>query len=169
MLQDLFDSKLLFIFLFGEILFLQLHISLIEHSLQKYPIKHLMSCFSLILQYILIIESFVVYVMHLFYHDIELNLILEPNLFLFIGYPFRQKGYKLLDLFSHNVFVSWDVVFYESIFPYTDGLINPNFEGIFLHHLLPMYHLLYFLMINRFFLIPYIVDDECQILYIWTP
>lgn len=36
----------------------------------------------------------------------------------FIGYPNRIKGYKLYELSTKRVFVSRDVVFHESIFPY---------------------------------------------------
>ena len=36
----------------------------------------------------------------------------------FLGYPFAVKGYKLLDLHSKRIFISRDVTFYESIFPF---------------------------------------------------
>ncbi|KAL5547823.1 hypothetical protein UlMin_003054 [Ulmus minor] len=36
---------------------------------------------------------------------------------IFLGYPFGIKGYKLLDLESHRVFISRDVQFHEKIFP----------------------------------------------------
>ena len=36
----------------------------------------------------------------------------------FLGYPQTQKGYKLLDLKSNKLFVSRNVQFYETIFPY---------------------------------------------------
>jgi len=36
----------------------------------------------------------------------------------FLGYPFAIKGYKLLDLHSKRIFISRDVTFYESIFPF---------------------------------------------------
>ena len=36
----------------------------------------------------------------------------------FLGYPFGQKAYKLLNLKTHQVFTSRDVVFYENVFPY---------------------------------------------------
>ncbi|XP_074345088.1 uncharacterized protein LOC141684147 [Apium graveolens] len=35
----------------------------------------------------------------------------------FVGYPFNQKGYNLLDLTTKRTFVSRDVTFHESIFP----------------------------------------------------
>ena len=36
----------------------------------------------------------------------------------FLDYPFAVKGYKLLDLHSRRIFVSRDVSFHESIFPF---------------------------------------------------
>ena len=36
----------------------------------------------------------------------------------FLGYPHGIKGYKVLDLQSNSVYVSRDIVFYETIFPY---------------------------------------------------
>jgi len=36
----------------------------------------------------------------------------------FLGYPATQKGYKLLNLLTHQTFVSRDVVFHEHIFPF---------------------------------------------------
>jgi hypothetical protein len=51
---------------------------------------------------------------------------------MFLGYPFQQKGYKLFDLHSHSVFISRDVVFHESIFPFAIGLHNPSSDGVFL-------------------------------------
>ena len=36
----------------------------------------------------------------------------------FLGYPFNVKGYKLFDLDSHTTFLSRDVVFHESSFPF---------------------------------------------------
>ena len=36
----------------------------------------------------------------------------------FLGYPFGVKGYKVMDLTTHSVFISRDVHFYESLFPF---------------------------------------------------
>jgi len=36
----------------------------------------------------------------------------------FLGYPFGVKGYKVMDLTTHSVFISRDVHFHESIFPF---------------------------------------------------
>ena len=38
----------------------------------------------------------------------------------FLGYPFNVKGYKLLDLDSHSTFLSRDVIFHESDFPFSN-------------------------------------------------
>ena len=48
---------------------------------------------------------------------------------IFLGYPCNVKGYKLFDLDTHSFFVSRDVVFHESIFPYasySSGLSSSN-------------------------------------------
>lgn len=37
----------------------------------------------------------------------------------FLGYPSTQKGYRLLNLFTNEIFVSRDIKWYENIFPYT--------------------------------------------------
>ena len=47
----------------------------------------------------------------------------------FLGYPCNIKGYKLYDLDTHYIFVSRDVVFHESVFPYvssSNGSISSN-------------------------------------------
>ena len=36
----------------------------------------------------------------------------------FLGYPFGVKGYKLIDLETHEILLSRDVVFHEQIFPF---------------------------------------------------
>ena len=36
----------------------------------------------------------------------------------FLGYPFGVKGYKLLDLGTRTIFISRDVIFHETIFPF---------------------------------------------------
>lgn len=38
----------------------------------------------------------------------------------FIGYPYAQKGYKVLNLNTKQVFVSRDVNFIENVFPFKD-------------------------------------------------
>lgn len=37
---------------------------------------------------------------------------------LFIGYPSGYKAFNLYDLDTHTIFVSRDVIFFETIFPY---------------------------------------------------
>ncbi|CAM8930112.1 unnamed protein product [Rhodiola kirilowii] len=45
-----------------------------------------------------------------------------------LGYPYAQKGYKIINLQSHQILISRDVVFFENIFPYKDFSENevPN-------------------------------------------
>lgn len=38
--------------------------------------------------------------------------------YIFLGYPFDIKGYKLLDPITHQTFISWHVIFHAHIFPY---------------------------------------------------
>ena len=40
----------------------------------------------------------------------------------FLGYPFNVKGYKVFDLASHSIFISRDVTFHESVFPYRSSI-----------------------------------------------
>lgn len=44
---------------------------------------------------------------------------------IFLGYPFAQKAYKLLNLKTRKVFISRDVLFVENVFPFKD-LVIPN-------------------------------------------
>jgi hypothetical protein len=59
----------------------------------------------------------------------------------FLGYPFQQKGYKLLDIDTHSIFISIDVIFHESIFPFAVGSLHSSSDGVFLpsnsHYVLP--------------------------------
>lgn len=43
---------------------------------------------------------------------------------LFVGYPFGWKGWKLYDLDTHEYFVSRDVVFAETEFPFSRSMDN---------------------------------------------
>lgn len=56
----------------------------------------------------------------------------------FVGYPFGQKGYKVMNLESNKIYVSRDVIFHERIFPFTSppqeksmfpSCSLPSFEG----------------------------------------
>ena len=42
----------------------------------------------------------------------------------FLGYPFGVKGYKVLDLSTHSVFISRDFVFHEHSFPFASVSTN---------------------------------------------
>lgn len=45
---------------------------------------------------------------------------------LFIGYPFGQKGFKVYDLETHKCFVSRDVIFQETCFPYKNSTTSSH-------------------------------------------
>ena len=47
---------------------------------------------------------------------------------IFVGYPYGQKGYRIYDIKTHQIYVSRDVIFHESIFPYRD-LQSPSFNN----------------------------------------
>ncbi|GAA0153088.1 hypothetical protein LIER_16065 [Lithospermum erythrorhizon] len=49
-------------------------------------------------------------------HKIKFNMRSHPAVFL--GYPSFQKAYRLLDLQTHKVFISRDILFHENIFPF---------------------------------------------------
>ena len=48
---------------------------------------------------------------------------------IFVGYPFGTKGYKLLSLATKKVYVSRDVVFYETIFPLASAPKGVSFDS----------------------------------------
>lgn len=48
----------------------------------------------------------------------------------FLGYPFGVKRYKVLDLTTRDIFISRDVVFHETIFPF--GNANANSANPFI-------------------------------------
>jgi hypothetical protein len=50
---------------------------------------------------------------------------------IFLGYLFGVKGYILFDLSTKTSFISQDVVFHESIFPYASNLLRPTADGCF--------------------------------------
>jgi hypothetical protein len=52
----------------------------------------------------------------------------------FLGYPFGVKGYKLVDLETHEILLSRDVIFHEQIFPFK----LPVPEPLPSHTLLPL-------------------------------
>ena len=45
-----------------------------------------------------------------------------------VGYPYGQKGYRIYDIKTHQIYVSRDVIFHESNFPYRD-LQSPSFNN----------------------------------------
>jgi transposase InsO family protein len=55
----------------------------------------------------------------------------------FLGYPHGVKGYKVMDLNSHHIFISRDVVFHESIFPFYNSDFASSFTSFFDNFVLP--------------------------------
>ena len=52
---------------------------------------------------------------------------------IFLGYPFGVKGYKLLNLITKKTFISRDVSFHETVFPFISSICSP----ISLPHICP--------------------------------
>ena len=56
----------------------------------------------------------------------------------FLGYPFGFKGYKLLNLFTKRIFISRDVIFHETVFPFvSDPYSSCSHSNIPLPHFFP--------------------------------
>ena len=49
---------------------------------------------------------------------------------MFLGYPFGTEGYKVYDLATKTCFVSRDVVFKETIFPFKHWLSHSKLVSI---------------------------------------
>jgi hypothetical protein len=54
-----------------------------------------------------------------------------------LGYPFGTKGYRLLDLKTSQVFVSRDVIFHETIFPFQPTKALPQIHSLSDTHIPP--------------------------------
>ena len=55
-----------------------------------------------------------------------------------LGYSFGVKGYKFLNLFTKRIFISKDVIFHETIFPFvSDPYSSSSHSNIPLPHLFP--------------------------------
>ncbi|KZV21171.1 hypothetical protein F511_24735 [Dorcoceras hygrometricum] len=52
----------------------------------------------------------------------------------FLGYPPHQKGYKLLDTLTNRIFISRDVVFHETTFPFSNQPSSSTTFNKFLPH-----------------------------------
>ena len=46
----------------------------------------------------------------------------------FLGYPFGVKGYQVMDLHTHSVFISRSVQFHESIFPFQSQVPSQSID-----------------------------------------
>lgn len=55
---------------------------------------------------------------------------------IFLGYPVGYKGYTLLDIQDHDVFIPWHVSFDEHIFPLAKSLTKDS-SSFFAEHVLP--------------------------------
>ena len=56
----------------------------------------------------------------------------------FLGYPFGVEGYKLPNLFTKMIFISRDVIFHETVFPFvSDPYLSFSHSNIPLPHLFP--------------------------------
>lgn len=57
---------------------------------------------------------------------------LEPRTtpHIFVGYPFGTKGYKVISLATKKIHASRDMVFHESIFPFSLYLEKPSFPSV---------------------------------------
>ncbi|XP_075652458.1 uncharacterized protein LOC142622802 [Castanea sativa] len=51
----------------------------------------------------------------------------------FLGYPFGVKGYKLLNLLTKKIFLSRDVIFHETVFPFASAAYSPHSSLSFPH------------------------------------
>ena len=56
----------------------------------------------------------------------------------FLGYPSGYKGYKVLDLESHSVFISRNVVFHENKFPFKTSELLDRSVDMFPNSILPL-------------------------------
>ena len=54
----------------------------------------------------------------------------------FLGYPFGVKGYKLLNLLTKKIFISRDVLFHETVFPFVSTTYSPH-SSLSLPHIFP--------------------------------
>ena len=55
----------------------------------------------------------------------------------FLGYPFGYKGYKLLDLENNKIYISWNVIFHESLFLFAHSVVSNNVVDLFNDRVLP--------------------------------
>lgn len=58
----------------------------------------------------------------------KLELRTTPHIF--VGYPFGTKGYKVMSLATKKIHASRDMVFHESIFPFSLYLEKPSFPSV---------------------------------------
>ena len=57
----------------------------------------------------------------------------------FFGYPSGYKAYKLLDLSTNTIFISRDVIFHESMFPFQNDDSQPYHFNFFSNLVIPLH------------------------------
>lgn len=75
----------------------------------------------------------------------------------FLGYPSGYKGYKVLDLESHVVQISCNIVFHEKIFPFKTSELLSKSVDMFPNTILPMPAPLHFVES-----MPVMTDGDCS-------
>ena len=56
---------------------------------------------------------------------------------IFVGYPFGYKGYKLLDLESNKTYITQNVIFHETLFPFVHSNIDDTIFDLFHDQVIP--------------------------------
>jgi hypothetical protein len=71
-----------------------------------------------------ILEPLVVHASLIFVHSTHTNFNIDPNNWFLLGYSNLHKGFKCLGVAAGHVYISRDVVFDETMFPFAK--LNPN-------------------------------------------
>ena len=82
---------------------------------------------------------------------------------MFLGHAFNTKGYKLFDLQTHSIFIFRDVIFHETIFPFSK---SPPSSFSSSPSLIPLPNILLFLLFTLILLFPHLF--HLLLLYLMT-